>query len=297
MKISATLAVFALLLGGSAFGQVKPNRPPVSLNHFFVTVDSATYKEIEGSAFLRQEFAVTERRTTVRTDTSYTALYFYGANTYFEFFDAGDRQAAQFTGSGVAFGVDESGGLHALAKESAAEIFVGPEPVTRQFDGKQVPWFYRAVPKNFPPGSGLSLWLMEYHPRFLAEWNPRPGGQNQGVSRRQILRRYAAVLKDTPARPLFEEVVALTIAAAEPTRKGLAGLGRLFGYGEHQAGGATVLRGSVIELRLTAGTDEARGVREVTMRVRGKPKGPAEFRFGPKSVLKFHGDGLATWSF
>ena len=32
---------------------------------------------------------MTERRTTVRADTSYTALYFYGTNTYFEFFDAG----------------------------------------------------------------------------------------------------------------------------------------------------------------------------------------------------------------
>src|SRR5688500_11025864 len=118
MKISATVAVFALLLGGSAFGQVKPNSPPVSLNHFFVIVDSVIYIEIVASAFLRQEFAVRERRTTVRTDTSYTALYFLGANTYFEFFDAADRHAAQFSGSGVAFGVDESGGLHALAKES-----------------------------------------------------------------------------------------------------------------------------------------------------------------------------------
>ena len=296
MKVCALLGIIALLLGGSAHGQVGLGRPPVSLNHFFVTVDSATYKEIEGSAFLRGEFAVTERRTTVRTDTSYTGIYFYGTNTYFEFFDAGDRQATQFNGSGVAFGVDVTGGLQALAQELPDEIFVAPQPVTRQYDGKQVPWFYRAVPKNFPLGSGVSVWLMEYHPRFLAEWNPRPD-QAGGVSRQQILRRYAAVLKDVPARPLLEDVVSLTIAADEPTRKGLTGLGRLFGYSENKVGDATALKGAGDELRLIAVTGEARGVRAVTMRVRGKPKGQTEFRFGPKSVLKFHGDGLATWSF
>ena len=186
---------------------------------------------------------MTERRTTVRADTSYTALYFYGTNTYFEFFDAGGQSAAQFGGSGVAFGVDVAGGLQALAQELPDEIFAAPQPVTRQYEGRQVPWFYRAVPKNFPLASGVTVWLMEYHPRFLDEWNPRPADKTVGVSRQRILRRYAAVLKDVPARPLLEDVVSLTVAADEPTRKRLTGLGGSFGYREQRDGDATALKG------------------------------------------------------
>src|SRR5918998_6248173 len=99
MRVITLLGVAAFLLGGSALGQGKAKRPPVFLNHFFVVVDSATYKDVERSAFLRQEFAVTERRTTVRNDVSYTALYFYGVNTYFEFFDASAQD--RFAGSGI----------------------------------------------------------------------------------------------------------------------------------------------------------------------------------------------------
>jgi hypothetical protein len=138
---------------------------------------------------------------------------------------------------------------------------------------------------------------MEYHPRFLAEWNPRPGGQNRGVSRKQILRRYAAVLKDIPARPYFVDVVALTVAVDEPAQKSLVELCKLLGYSERTVGGTKVLEGPGVELRLIPQAGEARGIREILMRVRGRPRGQAEFRFGPKSVLRFEGNGLATWSF
>jgi hypothetical protein len=138
---------------------------------------------------------------------------------------------------------------------------------------------------------------MEYHPRFLAEWNPRPGGQNRGVSRRQILRRYAAVLKDIPARPYFLDVVALTVAVDEPERKSLVELCTLLGYSERAVGGTKVLEGPGVELRLIPQAGGARGIREILMRVSGRPRGQAEFRFGPTSVLRFEGNGLATWSF
>jgi hypothetical protein len=52
-----------------------------------------------------------------------------------------------------------------------------------------------------------------------------------------------------------------------------------------------------MELRLIEQTETARGIQEITMRVRRQPKEQAEFRFGTKSVLRFRGNGLATWSF
>ena len=185
-----------------------------------------------------------------------------------------------------------------LAEELPAELVAAPQPVTRQCDGTQSSVVLPGrAEKASRSGRGVTVWLMEYHPRFLDEWNPRPADKTEGVSRQRILRRYAAVLKDVPARPLLEDVVSLTVAADEPTRKGLSGLGGSFGYREQRDGDATVLKGLGDELRLIARAGAARGVRAFTMRVTGKPKGPSEFRFGPRSVLKFHGDGLATWSF
>jgi hypothetical protein len=297
VKASAMLVALTLLLGGSNPGRVKNSSPPVFLNHFYIVLDSATYHDIERSPFLRREFAATERRTTVREDMSYTGLYVYGANTYFEFFDVSNSPSPRVGDSGIGFGVDQAGGLQAVGREQAAKISIGPEPVTRQYEGRQVPWFYTGGLKDSPSDSGFSVWLMEYHPRFLAAWNPQPDGQNRGVSRRQILRRYAAVLKDIPARPYFVDVVALTVAIDEPAQKSLVKLCKLLSYGERTNGGTKVLQGPGVELRLIPQAGGARGIREIRMRVRGKPMGRAEFRFGPRSVLRFEGNGLATWSF
>ena len=57
--------------------------PQVFLNHFYVVLDSPTYKAIERNGFLRKRFAVNEKRTTTNAEMSYTGLYFYGINTYF----------------------------------------------------------------------------------------------------------------------------------------------------------------------------------------------------------------------
>lgn len=266
-------------------------KPPVFLNHCYIAVDSATYRDIEQNSFLRSEFAATEQRTTVRTDRSYTGLYFYGANTYFEFFDASGDSSRQVGFSGIAFGVDQAGDLKA---ELSAGFAMDQELITRQYNGEQISWFHAGLLKDFPLDSAFAVWLMEYHPSFLNEWNPQPGAREQGVTRKEILQRYAAVLKDVPAKPYFEDVVALTVAIDDDNRNRFSELCQQFGYA---VGDANVLNGPDIELRLQPQTESARGIQEMTMRVSSGPNDRSEFRFGAKSVLRFSGDGLATWSF
>lgn len=297
MKITAILGVVIFLLGILTPRHAKSKRPPVFLNHFYVVLDSATYKEIEQSPFLRREFAVTEQRTTVRTDMSYTGLYFYGTNTYFEFFDVSSDTSNQVGFSGIALGVDQAGELQAVSSGLSSNFRMDQETITRQYNGKQLPWFFAGKQKDFPIGSSLGVWFMEYHPRFLDEWNPQPGKRDQGVSRKQILQRYAAVLKDIPAKPYFEDVVALTVAINDADRKKLVELCKQLGYSEHVIRDAQVLKGPDLELRLVPQTEDSLGIREITMRVRSKPKEKDEFRFGTKSVLRFQDNGLATWSF
>jgi hypothetical protein len=291
------VGAMALLIASLGPGPVNAKLPSmVPLNHFYLILDSATYKAIEQSSFLRKEFATTEQRTTTRTDTSYTGLYFYGANTYFEFFDAANQAIGKLSDSGLALGTDRAGTLEAVKTDLAGAFSVGA-PITRGFNGKQVPWFYMAVPRNFPESSGLRVWVMEYHPRFLAEWNSQSDNENQGITRKQILARYAAVLPNTPRTPYLKDVVALTIAVDEVTAKKLIELCQLLGYRRRVKGVTTILQGEDVELHLVPQTDSARGIQEITMRVDRTPEYQREFRFGARSFLKFRGNGVATWSF
>ena len=296
--MSASNAILQACHPSDMIRQMSADTPPsIALNHFYIILDTATYKAIEQSSFLRREFAATEQRTTTRTDMSYTGLYFYAANTYFEFFDVSNQAIGKLGDSAVALGADHLGEMQVIGTDLASEFMVGEAPITRPFSGKQVPWFFMAVPKSFPTDSGLRFWIMEYHPRFLSEWNPQGDGNDQGVSRRQILERYVRVLKETPTRPYLKDVVALSLAVSEATRKRLVEIARFLRYRQRVEGATTVLEGPDIELRLIPQTAELRGVQQISMRVDRKPEKETEFRFGSRSVLRFVNDGLVTWSF
>lgn len=294
MKRFIAAGIFTFLLSSLAIAQKKERLSfSVPLNHFFLVLDSATYADIESNHFLQTEFAVFERRTTVRADRTYTGLYFYGTNTYFEFFDVAKEAKSGVGDSGIAFGVEHPGALQMLQGQLASE---SPKVVTRQIDGKQVPWFFSIAPNDFPSESAISTWLMEYHPRFLSEWHPEAGSSNQGIRRKQILKRYASALKNVPARPYLQDVVGLTIAVDKLTRAKMAKMCELLGYRFRMDGEATVLKGRNFVLRLISETASVRGIQQATFRVRRMPE-REELHFGSRSILKFNDNGTATWSF
>ena len=298
MRRILAIGIAISVLGSLSFGQNKKGLPfPVPLNHFYIVLDSDTYKAIVESDFLRKQFAVSELRTTVRTDLSYKGVYFYGANTYFEFFDVSMGGFGPVGSGGVALGVDQSGGLDILKTELASDFEARKMPVTRPYDQKQVPWFFSAYPKNYSLSSPLRFWIMEYHPDFLSAWNPEAGNPDRGMSRGRILARYAKVLNTDPASRLLEDVVALEIAVDKATEKRFGELCQALGYSLHKEPGATIVKGPEITLKLIPETEPARGIRAITMRVRRAPEAGTDFNFGPKSSLKFQTNGTAIWSF
>jgi hypothetical protein len=223
--------------------------------------------------------------------------YLYGTHTYFEFFDGARETMGGLGHSGLAFGVDEPGALQQLQEHLAPAFPVEQVTITRQLGDQQIPWFLMMAPENVPASSAVSIWFLEYHPRFLAEWLPPAGDDEGGIRRDQVLRRYAATLAEAPPDPALQDVVGLTIAADPSTRLFLVELCQRLGYRSRAEGEAALLAGPDIALRLVPETASARGIREMTLRVLRAPVRGTKFRFGPDSVLTFRVDGTALWSF
>ena len=295
--LSILIPAAVVFLLGAAF-IAGPLPFPVFLNHFYVVPDAETYRAISGSEFLKREFAVTETRTTVRADSTYTCFYVYGVNSYFEFLESISDGSIAKGASGVAFGVDEPGGLKAIAAALPEEFPGEPALITRALNDRAVPWFFMAAPKSLPYGdpSGFSFWLMEYHPGFLSEWKPQPGSPNKGVARREILDRYAVTLGGKPDELLLQDVVGMTVALDEARIERWTALCRAFGFRREKGKNEIVLEGPDLTLRLVPAQGERRGVREIQMRLRRRPSSPGEQKLGA-SVLTLRDDSSATWSF
>jgi hypothetical protein len=176
----------------------------VLLNHFYVTVDHETFAAAEGSEPLRRLGAL-EKRKTVRKDATYTGLYLYGERTYLELLPP---DSASFGApSGIAYGVEERGGLDNLREAL-------PEPRIQEIARGEVPWF-RAL-RSGQPLEGLAEWVMEYVPAFFRGFHPELPPAHPGIARSDALTRYAAscgMLRER-AQGLLEDVVALEIALA-----------------------------------------------------------------------------------
>ncbi|MEW6129861.1 MAG: DUF5829 family protein [Acidobacteriota bacterium] len=285
---------FIICMTITADSNLNIQRPPfpVYLNHFFLVVDGETYADIEKNEFLRKQFAPNETRTTRRTDISYTGLYFYGRNTYFEFFDASKETKRKTSETGIAFGVEQTGASKILQKQLGSE---NPFKVTRLYNDKQVDWFYMLTGKTSSFTSGSSFWVMEYLPSFLREWNPQ-ADNSAGIERRQILQRYTAVLKEVPKDPVFQDVLAITVALDENLKKSLIDSCKLFGYEAKTNGNLTTMIGADITLTIIPETQSRKGIQSFTFKYKTRPKRD-EYRFGNHSVLRFGDNHRAVWSF
>ena len=273
---------------------MNPETVLLLLNHFFVVTDPVTYSEMQASTYLTREFAPFEKRTTARNDTTYTGIYFYGRNTYFELFEPG-AQGALGT-SGVAFGVETPGGSAGV--RAAWDKALGGATttrVTRRTEKDEVPWFLmtyaeggRPAPApNGPPG--LSSWLMEYEPDFLARWYPDLTSA-RSIARSDVLDRYVTKIGQAVLRNdfLMKDVVGLTLALPDAQREPLLKQLAASGYRARAKKGMTVVEGPEVTLRFVPVTGTRHGVIEVELALQ-RPVGKSEERFG-KAVLALEGE-------
>lgn len=165
-----------------------------------MVLDPQTYSDIVKSEFLHTEFAPREQRATVRADQSYRGTYLYGFSTSIELFQSTEAAARGFklNDGGIALGLEAPGAIVDLQAKMAVKIPAHQSTITRRYSDEQLPWFYLAEPKDFP----FRAWVMEYHPNFLARWNPSAAA-NEGISRNLVIDRYKSIIDDAPKSPVF----------------------------------------------------------------------------------------------
>jgi len=269
---------------------------PVYLNHFFTVLDLETYRAIESSEFMRREFAPNEYRKTVRGDRSYAGLYFYGKNTYFEFFDDESRGPGSLGFSMLALGVDELGELASLQTQLMESYPLIMRNVSRAYNDSQIAWFDQANAMNAKGSTqlGYGAWIMEYDPSFLSAWHPGMSNSH-GVSRAALLERYVTVLDDAPVDPYFEDIVRITFALDPISLQDAIDLARAMGFEETNSDGTYTFTATDFVLRLKPVDERGRGVRSMTMRINKSP-GQKKHQLG-NSTLVFGDDNLAHWTF
>jgi hypothetical protein len=267
--------------------------PPVYLNHFYVVLDAPTYRKIDGNTGMQDRFAVFERRSTTRTDISYTGIYFYGDSTYFELFDRAGRGKETQTVGGIAFGVDRPGDAEQLLdawKDAGLKPF--DMLVTRGEGGKQLPWFRMFATRPRSASAAVDYWSMEYDPQFLALWHPESKTQ-PGVRRADILARYAAFLNQKPETKWMKDVTAIRVALDPGDAELLTAEAVKLGW---TSSGGT-LTGSGISIEIEPATAASRGIRQVRFSLRGAPPKPITYTFSPTCVLTLNTDATAVWNF
>lgn len=286
MRVTTTLAstCLAALSGMTAAAQHGPSIP---LNHFYVVVDAPSYEAARTSKFLTGELAPFEARTTVRNDTSYTGIYWYGRHTYFELFEPGAQGPAG--ASGLALGVEQPQ-ASAVVRQRWQDALgaAGGGLVTRKTESEDVPWFEMTYAREIP---GLRVWLMEYHRDFLARWygSLTPA---RGITRADALDRYVAKIGQSARRDkaLLQDVVGLVIALAPEEREALVRQLRAVAWLAKDEGDAVVCSGPESErIRLVAPAGGRTGIVEVELSLQHEATaihriGSAELRLEGRSA-------------
>lgn len=243
---------------------------PVLLNHLYVVPDAETYAAVADCAFLREQFAVSEQRDTKRRDISYSGVYFYGERTYFELLRPDASAGFAPGGTGLGFGLERPGsspGLAASLAEAGVNTF--PAEVTRALGDEQLPWFHMLGIEQASATTLLSLFTLEYDPRFLERWHGDLAPATGGIERAAVLERYAASLGKSELREEapFADVDEVRLALDEPARERLLEVCRTSGWIVEPQDGAWVCDGPRVTLVVHA-SDGPGGITGFTLRLR-----------------------------
>jgi len=302
LLISAIFILSGLLITGNTVSAKDNTIPKVYLNHFFLIVDSSTYKDIVKSGFIKNDFAhFEERATVVNNGESYTGAYVYGENTYFEFFDESNSKGFMPPGltSGMAFGVEKRDELK-IIQQKLKDYKNGIYALrSRELKGIQIPWFFMTAVFYGKTAPDIMTWVMEYHEDFLKKWHPDLDPSSPGIMRKDILERYAANIAkhDRPKDKVFKDVIQVNLRLSPKDLKILKGELAVFGYVFSREGNKQICMGPDVKIIIDSTDCGVGKITRIKMSIHRKRKNETSYSFGEKSRLIFHSDNTATWTF
>ncbi len=276
--------------------------PVPGLSHAMVTVDSATYRAIVASPFLRDELGVFETRTTMREGGRvYSGTYLYGRETYLEIQQSAPGGPREGLGQ-LYLGTDAEGDLHRVMARVVAR---GGGPVTYAFairrrDGEDVPWFHSARvlpvpygPRGTPSGEDalFRLFLLEWHPDYLRRWMPDLPADSAGVSRAAYLAR-----QWRPDRYL-RDIIGVTYALDSAETASLASRLTSLGYDVREERDTVQAVTAGFTVTVVPATLGRHGLVMLRLALQRPKEGERVYRFGPRSELRFGSGREATWTF
>ncbi|MBI1922635.1 hypothetical protein HYR99_00140 [Candidatus Poribacteria bacterium] len=130
-------------------------------------------------------------------------------------------------------------------------------------------------------------------------WYPGLTPQTSGITRDNLLERYRAkVAREFPAGDRdFKDIVEVTLALPEEDGRRFAQEVSVYGYTVSNDGLNTICEGPEIRFVVVPGTPPNTGITSFKMALCRNKIGQQVYHFGPKSVLAFHEDETAVWTF
>jgi hypothetical protein len=298
----AFMSILAVALANYSSQSPRKGKRPMSkvyLNHFFIIVDSETYRAIKASEFLQQQFAVFEERTTSSQNQTWSGLYYYGQSTYLEFMSPGSLGGQQVGDCSIAFGVDLPGEHNVILQTITDKSLVPLENTLfhRSSGDRKIPWFYFVEPQNETESPWFESWVMEYHENFVPEWCPGVQPKSSNIRRESVLDCYKErILQGNPHPPsVLRDVVGLSVALPPHDLKRFSKWLTALGYTLTHRGNSMVFRGPEIEIEVSPATSRRKGITQARLAL-NRPL-PSTLKFGPRMSLRPVDKLHAVWDF
>ncbi len=159
--------IFTFFYAIIIFNSANAQQPNVYLNHVFFVLDSNTFAHLFTDNYLQTIGDTSEKKTSTSND-SWSGRYFFGKNSYFEFFAANGFHGDVEGGCGFGFMTNKSGDFTTIKNnwEKVYKDSLQTDTIIVTSRGPAHKWFY-AISLPLDTTMTATTWLMENTPDEL----------------------------------------------------------------------------------------------------------------------------------
>jgi hypothetical protein len=290
--------------GDTLFRLPPKNAPAPSLffNHCYIVLEPTTYQAIITSEFIKSTFADGGEITVNNINASWIGGYFFGEETYVEFYDPdknrqGDPHNQVVGNSGIIWGIEaeEESAAWQYALQRTDSTF-GSTTATilmpRKLGAAQMltPWAYFTTAQYKQQNERrFKSWTMEYHKTYLKNLHPDCKKEEDGMTRKQyLMRRYSGT-------KLLKNITSVCVALDSLEIKRFVRELKASNYAVREGKREIKADAHGFHIRLVPATQSRQGIIELRMKL-NRQVPHQTYSFGGNSVLILDGEE-AVWTF